>query len=377
MAIISFGRIDKKLFLVIIVEIVNLINLIILQEVDEKNYNDTLITFEEELGTIIIGLLMLYKLKKSPSIKYKNKRSFKYIIYLFILRLIKSSYETFYNGTMSNDYKFKKILNTVNGIELILMSIGTYILLKYKYYIHHMISMFIYFSLGVTIDLIIRSFTEIHYNYVYIYIIYMLNDVTVFCYLKYMMDKLYYNYKEVVLYWGLIGLIINLITKGSLSIYQYKKEIKDSILDGLKDYFDNINISTFIFFQLFYFIINRGIYNYLVILMIDYFKPNFIIITDELYVYIRLIAYQNRPNKYYTFIPFLFQILALLFYFEILEFNCFKWNKNTIKNIQKREAKLVNESRSESLNESIVELNDTYLIEERETILNEESISYK
>ena len=66
----------------------------------------------------------------------------------------------------------------------------------------------------------------------------MLNDVTVFCYLKYMMDKLYYNYKEVVLYWGLFGLIINLITKGSLSIYQYKKEIKDSILDGLKDYFD-------------------------------------------------------------------------------------------------------------------------------------------
>ena len=80
--------------------------------------------------------------------------------------------------------------------------------------------------------------------------------------------------------------------------------------------------------------------------MIDYFKPNFIIITDELYVYIRLIAYQNRSNKYYTFIPFLFQILSLLFYFEILEFNCFKWNKNTIKNIQKREAKLFNESRT-------------------------------
>ena len=91
MAIISFGRIDKKLFLVIIVEIVNLIDLIILQEVDEKNYNDILITFEEELGTIIIGLLMLYKLKKSPSIKCKNKRSFECIIYLFILRLTQVS----------------------------------------------------------------------------------------------------------------------------------------------------------------------------------------------------------------------------------------------------------------------------------------------
>ena len=87
----SFGRMDERLFLVIIVEIVDLIDLMILREVDEKNCNDTLITFEEELGTVVIGLLMLFKLKKSPSIKCKNKRSFECIIYLFILRLTQVS----------------------------------------------------------------------------------------------------------------------------------------------------------------------------------------------------------------------------------------------------------------------------------------------
>ena len=73
--------------------------------------------------------------------------------------------------------------------------------------------------------------------------------------------------------------------------------------------------------------------------MIFYLKPNHIIITDEFYVYISLIFYQDNPNKYYTLIPFVFQILALLFYFEVLEYNFCSLNKNTIKNIQKRAEK--------------------------------------
>ena len=68
-----------------------------------------------------------------------------------------------------------------------------------------------------------------------------------------------------------------------------------------------------------------------------YLRPNHMIVTDEINVYSRLIFYQDRPNKYYTLIPFVFQILALLFYFEILELNFCKLNYNTIKNIQLRE----------------------------------------
>ena len=45
----------------------------------------------------------------------------------------------------------------------------------------------------------------------------------------------------------------------------------------------------------------------------------------------------KNPNKWYTVIPFVLQILVLLFYFEILEFNLWNLNRNTIKNILIRE----------------------------------------
>ena len=46
--------------------------------------------------------------------------------------------------------------------------------------------------------------------------------------------------------------------------------------------------------------------------------------------------YIENPDKYYSIIPFALQVLSLLFYFEILEFNFCKLNKNTAKNIRKR-----------------------------------------
>ena len=47
--------------------------------------------------------------------------------------------------------------------------------------------------------------------------------------------------------------------------------------------------------------------------------------------------YIENPDKYYSIIPFALQVLSLLFYFEILEFNFCKLNKNTAKNIRSRE----------------------------------------
>jgi len=70
--------------------------------------------------------------------------------------------------------------------------------------------------------------------------------------------------------------------------------------------------------------------------MIYYLQPNYTIII-EFFVLEISIFYEDINNKYYTLIPFILQILALLFYFEILEFNFFNLNYNTIKNIQKRE----------------------------------------
>ena len=378
MALILLGRLDKKLLIIIVIDIVHLINLIVLNEVNEKFFNNTLINLEEEIGIIIIGLFMFCKYKEKQNKTYKNKKSFKYILFLFLFRLIKSSYEIFCINIFDKKYRFTKVLNTTNGFILLLMSLVTYISLKYKYYIHHIISMFLYLAIGISIDLILHSYQEIKYDYIYFYIIYVVNEVLIFCYIKYLMDKLYYNYKEVVIYWGITGLIAIILTYVALYIYQYKLNINNNIINELREYFDfdKLKIVNFIFLQLLYVLLNGGIFYSLTILMVDYFKPNYTVITDQIYVFVRCIAYEDRKNKYYTFITFAFQILALLIYFEIIELNFFKLNENTTKNILEREEiEKEEQNEDEQIKEEIqeIEINGEYILRDTITNLDEEN----
>ena len=378
MALILLGRLDKKLLIIIVIDIVHLINLIVLNEVNEKFFNNTLINLEEEIGIIIIGLFMFCKYKEKQNKTYKNKKSFKYILFLFLFRLIKSSYEIFCINIFDKKYRFTKVLNTTNGFILLLMSLVTYISLKYKYYIHHIISMFLYLAIGISIDLILHSYQEIKYDYIYFYIIYVVNEVLIFCYIKYLMDKLYYNYKEVVIYWGIAGLIAIILTYVALYIYQYKLNINNNIINELREYFDfdKLKIVNFIFLQLLYVLLNGGIFYSLTILMVDYFKPNYTVITDQIYVFVRCIAYEDRKNKYYTFITFVFQILALLIYFEIIELNFFKLNENTTKNILEREEiEKEEQNEDEQIKEEIqeIEINGEYILRDTITNLDEEN----
>ena len=192
--------------------------------------------------------------------------------------------------------------------------------------------------MSIVSDFILKSYFILNYKYIYLLIFIILNEILIYCYIKYMMDKLYYHYIEVLLYWGITGLLVKLIIYTSLIIYEYKVN-SNGYLNGIYEYFIEINILIIIFYQFFYFLLHRGLYHLLIILMLFYLRPNHMIVTDELHVFAGLIIYQDKSNKYYTLIPFVFQILALLFYFEILEFNFCDLNKNTTKNIQKREGK--------------------------------------
>ena len=96
------------------------------------------------------------------------------------------------------------------------------------------------------------------------------------------------------------------------------------------------------------------------------------IITDEIHVYLGLIFYKDKPNKYYTLIPFAFQILALLFYFEILEFNFCDLHQNAIKNIQIREGK---EIETKQTYDSTIELGDQYYLREEDRKSNMKRLS--
>ena len=91
------------------------------------------------------------------------------------------------------------------------MTLWTFVLLKYKYYIHHIISMIIYCSLGIASDFILGNFTILKYNYIIFHILNIIVEAFLMCYIKYLMDKCYYDYTETLIYYGLIGLITNFV----------------------------------------------------------------------------------------------------------------------------------------------------------------------
>ena len=169
MAIISLGQIDKKLLFIILIIIARAANLIITNEVPDEYSIDIFCSLEEEIGPIIIGLILYFIFKDKLDQKDENRKHFKYIIFLFFLRGIKSSYERLYGYFIKEaKYKWNNLLNTINGVEIILMTFGTYLLLKYKYHIHQYISMILFCILGIIIDVIVGNILRLNYKYIYL-----------------------------------------------------------------------------------------------------------------------------------------------------------------------------------------------------------------
>ena len=339
MAFISYGRIDKKLFLVLAIIVLKIIDSIINKEVPYEYINGTLYILEEELGPIIIGIILLFVFRKQTKEKKESKedkKSIKYILILIISRGFKTCYDYFYLFIVQDEiYSYYCLLNTTNGIEIITITILAYLLLKKKFYGHHKIFMAVYCASGITIDIILGNYKIPNYTYIATYIVYICNEVFLWVYIKYMIDKLYYNYIEILIYWGLIGLSFKLFYLSYVLIYEIKNETS-LLFEDLYEYFTETNIFVVIFFQFFYYLSFFGLTYLLLILIIYYLQPNHIIINDEFTVFETNMFYVDTNDKYYTLIPFAFQVLALLFYFEILEFNFCKLNKNTAKNIRKR-----------------------------------------
>jgi len=356
MAFISYGRIDKKLILLVFITIVRTINIFV-SEYDNTS-NGMLCSFEDEIGAIIAGVILHFIFRHKMSKSGKEKRSIKHLLILLLFRAIKSSYERIFPFFVTNSqYRFRAILNTTNGLEIIVITGGTFLMLNYKYHIHHIISMIVFCALGISIDIIIKSFS-IHFDYIYIYIIFILNEVLVYCYLKYMMDKLYYQYTEIIFYWGLMGLIVKLFIFSGLSLHEYINDI-DGYIFKVRKYFTETDLVSIVFLQFFYYLLDGGVYFSLIALLLFYLRPNHMIITDEIHVYLEIILFKDKPNKAYSIIPFVFQILALLFYFEILEFNFCGLNKNTSKNIEARGDAENNMDTSDS---NKIELDNQYIL---------------
>ena len=99
-----------------------------------------------------------------------------------------------------------------DGIELIFITFVTYIFLKYKYYIHHYISITIFILLCVLIDILLENFTHTNTSIVLLSIIYVLADSLLYLYLKYMIEHKYYYYMDILFIFGIFNIISHFIT---------------------------------------------------------------------------------------------------------------------------------------------------------------------
>ena len=381
MALIAFGRIDKKFVLVPILLVADLIELIISKKADENNKqpNKILSVIESDISPIIFGIILYFIFKSKRSKENKAHKSFKYIIYLFLLLLARRCYDNIFDF-MDSKYKVSNLYFTDNGIKLILVTIGTSCLLKYSYYIHHSITLIINSILGIVSDCIIQNYSQIDFSYVYIYIIYLIVYIVTICYTKYMMDKLYYQYTELMIYYGIITVIIDICFFSALSIYENKNNINNSdkeendykdIFGKIYNYFHNTNPAIIIFYQILYFLLYGGIELLMEILIIYYLKPNHILLPINIYLFLNALFHKEDYRVLYILIPLCFQIFMMLLYFEILELNFCGLNKNTVKNIEYREKAEDDIYRKQSF-ESSLELSEQYYIENCELMNNDE-----
>ena len=396
MAIIVFGRVDKKLLLIVLMFLIQLVHLITIYE-GANYYQDTFVSLLNDFSPIIGGIALYFIFKNKKNVQHntsgKSKKNFIYVIILFFLLGIHASVDYCFPYFVTEQrYKINNILNTFNGVTIIIITLVTLFLLKYKYYIHHYITMVLFSVLGVIADVIMGGYKIINFRYAYIFIIVLFDEVMISCYMKFMMDKLYYQYTEVLIYYGLSKLISDVGFMTGLGIYEYKNDITSDnaqyryIFNSIQTYFQTTNVATIIFFQFIFFLILFFIKWLLYVQIIYYLRPNHTIINDEINVFESQIIYKKIENaelnikntdKYYTFIPFILQMLCLLFYFEILELNFCKLNNDTVKNIQKRERnegndKYESKEARDSFNNNKIELVGQYYLEGDKEETNED-----
>ena len=133
MAIITLSLLDKKLYLIIAIAIVRTINIIISNETDGY-YNGIICSINEEVGSIFFGIIIIFIFKPKKEKKIEDKNNIQFLFILFMLKTIKLLYERLHRYIIKDPYyRYTTILNTINGFEIFLMSLATFILLKYLF----------------------------------------------------------------------------------------------------------------------------------------------------------------------------------------------------------------------------------------------------
>ena len=257
-------------------------------------------------------------------------------------------------------------LSMIEGFELIVICIFSIILLKYKYYFHHILSIAIFIIICFFLDLIIDNFKDIFKKgalFIILSIIVKILDGICYVYQKYMMDVLYHSFWSIGVFVGIgLFLIFGTGTVVALSIGREKVYSNNiSVFLSFFKYFDENSVGMIILKHSLNFIFNfiLNIFRYLTIF---YLTPEYILIS---FTISRIFDIVMETKKYECIALFVVQFIALLLYLEIIELNFLGINKNTKRNIISREKDdkdFCNSNDTES-SSSLLEIYDNYIID--------------
>ena len=378
--IFSLGLIDKKLLLPIIYTIndviLNAINYIFeLNKIPSFQIADSIGIGLGAMSTFLIPYV--FKYKNADNKKKCTKENCKFISILVIYNLV--YYVVISSSTLTADTsseesttvadKHVKSLFTIEAFEIIMITIITFIFLKYKYYTHHIISLIIFCSLSLVIDTILNNYTEgLLKKKVHTIILDLLSNIfelANFCLLTYLMRIKFYHYWTLSFVLGCIMFSLNILALLGCVSFGDPNGDRSNFFNEFYYYFKEVNPGIIILRILSQFIFQGFGMILIRILILDNLSPNHILLSYEISKILVVLTAPNLDNKWISLIPIAFQLMSLLFYLEIFEYNFCNLNRNTKRNIQSRE-EIDMFSGRESLSSQDIIIADGYSIDKND-----------
>ena len=380
---IRLGDINRKHFLPFLLGLSNLINQLINKYYPEKEHRNNSILDLFSISLSLIGVIFIpciFKIGQRDIPKENEIQKRKWLHYLaligaFILYIAGKTLPKIVKGFSSDDLKMTNPLSegpfTYVGVDMIFMTIASIIFFKYKYYIHHIVSILGFILFGNISDIFLDYYTEMKDSGAVLNIIIFVCLIFDVIYLnteKYLLEKLYYPYWKINLTLGIFLFVISTI---GLIIFLANKDRVNStslFISSFYKYFEDNNagiiIGKFILFTILYFISST-----LTIITIYYFNPTFFLINFTFSKFVLSLIDKKEPKRFLCIIFFLLQIFCLMVYLEIIELEFLGLNKNTKRNIELRgiedtEGDYGRDS-SIGVNDS-VDINDDYYINSSE-----------
>ena len=383
--IIILGELDKMLIIPFSLAFTHILSNVLYKYYPEKIHtfiSDLLPSSIGFIGIRFIPFILRIPQHKKDEIKYSKKKIFLhyFLLILFFLINIGMQLTSMYLSGVFNEssyepenyYTKREFLKLC--LQMIFMNFISIILLKYKYFKHHFISIIVLLIFDIICDIFLDYYNKNFKNVaatIIDYLIILVESLN-FYYQKYMMERLYYPYWNIGFATGIIIFSLNFLMFISALIDKDKANSDDFFVRSFYLYFEKVNPGLIILKMILNLFLGFCL-NTFSILSNYYFNPNYTLIALHLGKFSQVLI-EEPFEKYYCIILFVCQFFCLMIYLEILELNFCGLNKNTRRNIEFRG---INDyrgyfGRDTGYELNIVDINDDYFIKQNNIIGKED-----